>query len=204
MDFLVEQGVLKSCKLVEAFRRVPRHLFIVEGSQKMAYIDMPFPIAENSTISQPSTVAMMLEFLNLEEGNKVLEIGTGSGWNAALIGYCIGKKGKVITLEIERKLAKQAGENLIKAGISNVEVLNKDGSEGYKEKAPYDRIIYTAAIERVPESVLAQLNMGGILIAPIGGPYVQVLIRFKKEEKGKFDRAELGYFNFVPIKSSVK
>lgn len=167
----------------------------------MAYQDMPLPLAENSTISQPSAVAMMLEFLNFEEGDKVLDIGTGSGWNAALIGYCVGKSGKVITLEIEKDLAKKAKERMVELGIENVEVLNKDGSEGYEEKAPYDKIIYTAAIEKVPEKVLAQLKEGGMLLAPVGGKYMQLVIRMEKIGKDKYDTAELGYFSFVQLRS---
>ncbi|MGA3020740.1 MAG: protein-L-isoaspartate(D-aspartate) O-methyltransferase [Candidatus Micrarchaeales archaeon] len=201
VNILSEAGAIKSKKLFDAFVHVPRHLFVRESDEDSAYIDMPLSIGENSTISQPSTVAIMLEALELENGNKVLEMGTGSGWNAALMGYCIGTKGKVITLEIEEEIAEFAKKNILKLNIMNVLVLCKDGSNGYADEAPYDRIIYTAATKEVPASVLAQLNVSGILLAPVGTGFVQLLTKIKKLDKNRFDKMELGYFQFVPLRS---
>lgn len=201
INFLVEQGVLKDPKIIEAFRHVPRHLFVTEDYSYMAYQDTPLPLVGKSTISQPATVATMLEYLCLEEGDKVLEIGTGSGWNAALMAFCVGAKGKVITLEIEPKVAEFAKRNLAKSKLRNVKALMKDGSKGYGEGAPYDRIVYTAAVRAVPDAVLAQLKIDGALLAPIGGEgEVQVLTKIDKVGKKEFRRSQLGYFQFVPLK----
>lgn len=202
VDFLEREGVLKTKRIIEAFTNVPRHMFVLEENMDNAYADYPLPLMKGATISQPSTVAFMLEYLNLQPGEKVLEIGTGSGWNAALMGYCIGKKGNVISLEIEKALAEFAERNISKTGVSNVTVLCKDGSGGYSEKAPYSRIVYTVAVDEVPVNVLEQLKIGGILLAPIGIDNVQVLTMMEKADKKRFKKKYLGYFQFVPMRSS--
>lgn len=197
--FLMSQGVLKSKRLIEAFRRTPRHLFVKETDAPLAYRDIPLQLIKEETISQPSTVALMLELLELKEGDHVMEIGAGSGWNAALISNCVGSKGEVYTLEIDRDLTKMAEANIAKLNLHNIHIINKDGSNGHEADAPYDKIIYTASTKAVPDSVLKQLKVGGLLIAPIGGTFVQVLTLLRKTDEKKIESTPIGYFQFKPM-----
>ncbi|MDE1823319.1 MAG: protein-L-isoaspartate O-methyltransferase [Candidatus Micrarchaeota archaeon] len=199
IDFLVEMGFMRDVKIINAFKHVPRHLFVKDKDMDNAYRDTPLDICADSNITQPSTVALMLEHLDLNEGDKVLEIGTGSGWNAALIGYCVGSRGKVVSLEIEKSIATFASGNIIKAGIDNVDVLWKDGASGHMDMAPYDKVIYTAAVRAVPDIVLAQVKVGGMVLAPIGGKARQVLTRMEKIREVEFRKTELGRIEFRPL-----
>jgi len=137
IDYWRKSGTIKDEKLLKAFEEVPREIFIRNGFEEEAYGDYPLPIGSGQTISQPTTVMIMTRALELKEGQKVLEIGTGSGWQAAIIGKIVGKKGKVITTEIIPELAEFAKNNIKKAKINNVKVINYDGSQGYKKEAPY-------------------------------------------------------------------
>lgn len=190
-------------KVLEAFRKVKRELFVPHYLKEQAYIDYPLPIGYNQTISQPFTVAIMTNALKLKKGQKVLEVGAGSGYQAAIISKIIGEKGKVITTEIISQLAELARSNLRKAKIRNVIALNKDGSKGYKKESPYDRIIVTAAAPKVPKDLLEQLKPEGILIAPIGSAYHQEMLRIikpkQKQGKLKIERVSEFEFVFVPL-----
>ncbi|MBI2144183.1 protein-L-isoaspartate(D-aspartate) O-methyltransferase [Candidatus Woesearchaeota archaeon] len=185
-------------KLIKAFGRVPREEFVLDELKEEAYTDLPLPILRGKTISQPTTIAIMTQALELKEGHKVLEIGTGSGYQAALIGAVVGSSGKVMSLEVVPELVAFARKNLRKAGISNVEVIEEDGSQGYAKEAPYDRIIATAACPKVPDALLGQLKDGGILVAPVGDIYSQEVLRIRRTREGTISES-LGEFRFLPM-----
>lgn len=192
-------NLIKDKRLIEAFKKIKREDFILEKDVKRAYGDYPLDIDYGQTISQPSTVMIMTESLELKEGNKVLEVGTGSGYQAAIIAELIGKTGKVYTTEIVNELVAFAKENLKKAKIKNVEIIKKDGSSGLKKFAPYDKIILTAACAKIPDVLIKQLNDPGILVAPVGPLYMQEMIKLIKKS-GTIERINLGNFVFVPLK----
>ena len=193
-------GIITDQKLLKAFKEVPRELFIKDGFEEEAYGDYPLPIGQGQTISQPTTVMIMTQALELEPGNKVLEVGAGSGWQAALIGKIVGPKGKVITTEIIKELAEFAKNNINKAKIKNVNVINYDGSQGYKKQTPYDRIIVTAACPEIPKPLIQQLKNNGILVAPVGSlTFGQNMIKLTKTKSGVTTKS-LGSFVFVPLK----
>ncbi|HET8687892.1 MAG TPA: protein-L-isoaspartate O-methyltransferase [Methanosarcina sp.] len=185
-------------KVREAMLRVPRHMFVPEYEQKAAYIDSPLEIGHGQTISAPHMVAIMCELLELSEGHKVLEIGAGSGYNAAVMGELVGKSGHVYTVERIEVLADFARENLRKAGYKNVTVVLEDGSMGYPQCAPYDRIAVTCAAPYIPEPLLEQLKPGGIMVIPVGRNY-QELFQVKKDSKGNIHKKRKGGVAFVPL-----
>lgn len=191
------QGIIKSKEVEKAFLKVPRHLFVPENLLDSAYVDSPLPIGFGQTISAPHMVAIMLELLELRIGQKVLEVGAGSGWNACLIAEIIGNKGKVFTIERIEGVADFARKNIERAGYRNVEVIVGDGTLGYEKEKPYDRIIVTAASPIVPEPLIAQLNKNGILLAPVGSRYCQELLKVFKGKEIKITKH--GYCMFVPL-----
>ncbi|MBA4336878.1 protein-L-isoaspartate O-methyltransferase [bacterium] len=183
-----------------AFVKVPRENFISPELRDLAYNDAPLPTSEHQTISQPTTVMMMLNFLDIRKDSKILEIGCGSGYNAALISV-IAEKGRIVTCEIVESLAEKAKKNLV--DYKNVEVIYGDGAQIAGEKGPFDRIIFTAAIPKVPEELFGLLNDGGIILAPVGELYLQEMTRVKKigVKAGEgFTTEELGEFVFVPMR----
>ena len=173
---------------------MPRHLFVRD--KEYAYVDAPIPSLKGQTISQPSIVALMLESLDLQKNQKVLEIGAGTGWNAALIAKII-YPGMVYTIEIEKELVDFAKNNLKKLNIENVEIIHGDGSIGYEKEAPYDRCIVTAACPQIPKPLIEQLKSDGKLIAPVGSIFSQRLILYDKKRSSFKD---LGGCIFVPLK----
>jgi len=189
---------LKSKNIEDALRKFKREFFVPPSMKHLAYRDFPISIGFNQTISQPSTVVAMTEALEVKEGDKVLEIGSGSGWQAAILSHLAGGKGKVYTIEIIEELAEFAKSNLKKLGIKNVEVFEKDGSEGLKEKAPFDRIIVTAACPDIPKPLIEQLKDGGMMVIPVGNLYLQDMFVVKKF-KGKIEKKSIGSFMFVPL-----
>ncbi|MEM5804530.1 MAG: protein-L-isoaspartate(D-aspartate) O-methyltransferase [Candidatus Aenigmatarchaeota archaeon] len=190
-----ERGAIKSKAIEKAIREAPRHLFVPKEQEGKAYEDVPLPIGEGQTISQPSTVALMTWMLDVREGDKVLEIGSGSGWQAAILSN-LGAK--VWTIERIGELATMAEKNLKKAGIRNVEVIEGDGSLGLKEHAPYDRIIVTCACPEVPKALVDQLKTGGKMVIPVGGRDMQTMLIIRKTAKG-IERRDMGNFIFVPL-----
>lgn len=182
--------------IIKAFLEVPRENFVLPGYITLAYQDTPLPILENQTISQPKTVMMMTQALGLKHGLKVLEIGAGSGYQAALISKIIGEKGKIITLEIRDELFEMAKNNLKK--YKNVEVVKGDGSIGYEKQAPYDRIILTAAAPYISDELKQQLKENGIILGPVSESGFQKMIKLIKNKNG-FKKQDLGYFSFVPL-----
>lgn len=185
-------------KVRKAMLRVPRHKFVPESERQEAYIDTPLDIGYGQTISAPHMVAIMCNLLELSEGYKVLEIGSGSGYNAAVMGELVGKTGHVYTVERIGPLVDFARENLSQTGYNNVTVILEDGSMGYSRYAPYDRISVTCAAPRIPEPLMEQLKPGGIMVIPVGN-YSQELIRITKDSEGILHSEKKGGVVFVPL-----
>lgn len=183
-----DQGVLK------AMGRVPRHFFVPSDLTQFAYDDGPLPIGEGQTISQPYIVALMTELVEPKAGDRVLEIGTGSGYQAAILAEIVEE---VYSIEIIEPLGKKAEERLKKYGYKNITVKIGDGYQGWENKAPYDAIIVTAAPEHIPQPLVDQLKVGGKLIIPIG-EFFQDLILVQKTEKGILKENITGV-RFVPM-----
>lgn len=173
---LILRGI-KDKRVLDAMRKVPRHLFIPESSWDDAYEDMALPIGEGQTISQPYMVAIMTELLELTGNEKVLEVGTGSGYQAAILGE-LAKE--VYTIERIEKLAFEAERRLLELGYKNIYVFIGDGSKGLPEKSPFDRIIVTAASPEIPKCLKEQLGDSGIIVVPVGQRFSQMLVKGKK------------------------
>jgi len=182
-------------RVLVAMKDVPRHLFVPQPYNKSAYEDCPLPIGNGQTISQPYIVALMTELLVLQRTDSVLEIGTGCGYQAAVLA---GLVRKVTTIERIAEVAKLAKENLATVGIKNVEVIIGDGTVGSPQKAPYDGIIITAATPSVPLPLIEQLAEGGRLVAPVGGRDIQELVRLRKKD-GSITEEHHGGVRFVPL-----
>ncbi len=197
IDVMKNTGFLTDSKIESAFRKVPRHDFVPESLRHRAYENAPISIMKKQTISQPSVVSRMTEWLDLKEGQKVLEIGSGSGWQSAILAKIVGE-GKIFTIERHSKLVSFAKNNLEKLGIKNVKIILGDGRLGLAEESPFDRIMITAACRKVPEALLDQLSLGGLLIAPVG-ENIQSLILLKKTPEGIVEiKNQKGYI-FVPL-----
>jgi len=197
IDNMKNTGFLTNSKVENAIRQNPRHHFIPESLKNRAYENSPIPIMKNQTISQPSVVSRMTEWLDLKEGHKVLEIGSGSGWQCAILAKMVGK-GKIFTIERHHSLANFAKKNLEKLGIKNVRIIYGDGRLGLPEESPFDRIIITAACKEVPKSLLNQLTINGLLIAPVG-ENIQSLILIKKTPNGFNEIKNQKGYVFVPL-----
>ncbi|MEC9490745.1 MAG: protein-L-isoaspartate(D-aspartate) O-methyltransferase [Halanaerobiales bacterium] len=193
---LIKRGI-EDQLVIDAFQKVPREKFMLEKNRHLAYEDGAQSIEEGQTISQPYIVASMLQALNLDQSDRVLEIGTGSGYAAAILAEIAAE---VYTIEIIEKLAEKAKEVLAELNYDNVEVKIGDGTLGWEEKAPYDAIIVSAAAPYVPEKLQEQLKKGGRIIIPIGERGgIQSLKLIKKKYNGKFKEKELEYVRFVPL-----
>jgi protein-L-isoaspartate(D-aspartate) O-methyltransferase len=192
------EGIVLEEKVLKAMLRVPRHRFVPEYEQRAAYTDRALEIGYGQTISAPHMVAIMCEILELSEGHKVLEIGAGSGYNAAVMAELIGKTGRIYTVERIKPLANFARKNLEETGYNNVTVLLENGSMGYPRYAPYDRITVTCAAPSIPNALLEQLKPGGIMVIPVGD-YFQELIRVKKDSNGNIHKKRKGEVIFVPM-----
>lgn len=201
--YLKESGFLKTEKIISAFENIPRHLFVSVDKIDYAYEDIALQTIGDSTISQPSTVAYMLEKLQPKEGERVLEIGTGSGWGASLLAFCVGSKGLVVTMEIDNEVAEFARHNIAKTGFKNIIKVVGDGSVGYAEKAPYDKIIYTAAAPEIPRQMLLQLKVGGRVVAPVGTQFMQALKIIDKISEKRIEEKDDATFQFVPLRGQL-
>jgi len=195
---IIRRGV-KNEHVLAAIRKVPRHEFVPAEEKNHAYFDEPLPIGEDQTISQPYIVAYMTEQLNLKKTDKVLEIGTGSGYQAAVLAEIADS---VFTIEIVDVLAKRAEKTLTELGYKNVYVKSGDGYAGWGEHAPFDAIIITAAPPKIPQPLIDQLKIGGRLIAPVGKIF-QELVLLKKTEKG-IKKNKLLPVRFVPMTGKIQ
>jgi len=192
------RGVMDE-QILNAMKKVPRHKFVPKDLQAEAYIDDPLPIGEDQTISQPYIVAYMTEQLQLKKTDKVLEIGTGSGYQAAILAEIVDS---VFTIEIIDALAKKAENTLKEVGYNNIFVKSGDGYKGWLSNAPFDAIIITAAPTKIPQPLVDQLNVGGRMILPLGNFY-QELVLLTKTEKG-VQKATLLPVRFVPMTGEIQ
>jgi protein-L-isoaspartate(D-aspartate) O-methyltransferase len=197
----LEARGIKDPRVLDAFRKVPRHEFVPRSFERDAYSDHPLPISEGQTISQPYMVAIMTELLTLTGNEKILEIGTGSGYQAAILSL-LAKK--VYSIEIVEPLAKKAAELLRRHGYDNVHVRSGDGYAGLPEHAPFDAIIITCAPPYLPEPLQGQLAEGGKIIVPLGAEgQMQMLTVYEKKE-GKIVKKEEGGCFFVPMTGKIE
>ncbi|MFQ5526827.1 MAG: protein-L-isoaspartate(D-aspartate) O-methyltransferase [Thermoanaerobaculia bacterium] len=180
--------------VLDAMRKVPRHLFVPESVRDRAYVDFPQHIGQGQTISQPYIVGLMTSLLKLEGDEKVLEIGTGSGYQAAVLSK-IGAS--VYTIEIREELAEQAKATLERLGYDNIHFRVGDGYEGWNEEAPFDAIIVTAAPPEIPEKLVEQLKVGGRLVVPVGRYFQDLMVITKKEDGIK--KRRVAAVRFVPM-----
>ena len=198
IDNLINEGWLKTPRIIEAFRKIKRIDFLPKGMEDLAELNEALPIGYGQTISQPLVVAFMLEQLEPKEGEKILDIGSGSGWTSALLGEVVGPEGKVIAIDIVPELVEFGEKNVakydfIKSGIA--EFICADGSKGYEKEAPFDKILASASAETLPQAWKEQLKIGGRIVTPIGS---SIWLFIKKTES---DFAEIEYpgFAFVPL-----
>jgi len=201
IEGLIQKGYLKTPRIIEAFKKIKREDFLPSDSEDLAEIDEAMPIGFGQTISQPLVVAFMLELLQPEPGDKILDVGSGSGWTTGLLSEIVGEKGKVIAVELVPEL-KELGEknvaryNFIEKGIA--EFICADGSKGFKEEAPFDKILASAAAVRLPRAWKEQLKVNGRIVVPINSS----IWRFIKIGDSMFREEEYSGFLFVPLIST--
>ena len=196
---LLPRGITDK-RVLEAMQTVPRHFFVEDALRAQAYGDFPLPIGEGQTISQPYIVAVMTELLNPRPGDRILEVGTGSGYQAAVLAELVKE---VYTIEIIEPLGLAARKRLKILGYDNVTVRIGDGYYGWPEKGPFDGIVVTAAASHVPPPLLAQLKPGGRMIIPVGSRYLtQQLVLINKKEDGTLQTRQLLPVRFVPLTGS--
>ena len=196
MKFLVGSAFIKTEVVRQAFLAVPRENFVQD--RRYAYEDTPLPILCGQTISAPSMIAIMLEVLELKKNEKVLEIGTGSGYNAALIAEIVGEE-NIVSVERIEKLAEFAGRNLESSGYK-IEIVMGDGTKGYPPKAPYDKIIVTAAAPHIPPPLIEQTKIGGLIAIPVASNrFFQDFILAKKISETTIKEKNYGGCAFVPL-----
>jgi len=192
----IEARGIGNARVLQALRAVPRHEFVPPQLQPQAYEDYPLPIGLGQTISQPYIVALMTELLEPRKEDRVLEIGTGSGYQAAVLSRLVQQ---VYTIELLEELAVSARQRLRRLGYSNVEVRAGDGYAGWPDQAPFDKIIVTAAPESIPQALLDQLKPGGLMVVPAGPSGVQELMIVEKNRKGATKTRSVLPVRFVPM-----
>lgn len=196
----VQRRGVSDTRVLAAMRRVPRHLFVPDPARRQAYADEPLPIGWGQTISQPYIVGLMSSLLQVEPGGKVLEIGTGSGYQAAVLSQ-MGIQ--VYSMEIVEPLGEQARATLSRLGYRNVQVRVGDGYKGWPEQAPFDAILLTAAPPRVPEPLIRQLKVGGRMVLPVG-EFWQDLQVLTKRPDGSLEKKSIAPVRFVPMTGEVR
>jgi protein-L-isoaspartate(D-aspartate) O-methyltransferase len=190
---------IRDARTLAAMRKVPRHLFVPPGQVKDAYADHPLPIGHGQTISQPYIVAFMTEALGLKGGETVLEVGTGSGYQAAVLSEVAAS---VYTIEIVEPLANEARDRLARLGYKNVQVRAGDGYLGWPEAAPFDSVMVTAAAPKIPEPLKEQLKDGGRLVIPVGDDYQELIVVTKRG--GRYEQRSVLPVRFVPMTGKVR
>lgn len=192
---LIERGRLKTPEIISAFEKIDRADFM-NYETDLAYVDNAFPIGHGQTISQPTTVAIMFELLQPKKGDKVLDIGSGSGWTTALLAEIVGKNGKVYAIEIIKKLFEFGKKNVDKYKFKNVEFFCQDGSKGLSREAPFDKILASASVPEVPPPLKEQLKLNGRMVLPVRDSIFEVI----KKTPHKFETEEHPFFAFVPMR----
>jgi protein-L-isoaspartate(D-aspartate) O-methyltransferase len=194
---LILEKRIRTKEVEKAFLEICREYFIPDNKKQYAYIDTPLEIGEGQTISAPHMVAIMVEGLDIKKGQKILEIGAGSGYHAAIVSRLVGDSGHVYSIERYSTLVEKAKENLEKSNIKNVTIIKGDGSEGLQKYSPYDRIYVTCAAPDIPQPLIDQLKNNGKLMIPVGRMISQLELIEKIE--GKIKRKNLGGCAFVPL-----
>jgi len=198
IDSLIKGGYLKTRRIIAAFKKIDRKNFVPEGLEEEAYVNAPLPIGFGQTISQPLTVAFMIELLQPEKGNIILDVGAGSGWQTAILAEIVGKYGKVFAVELLEKLADFGRANVEKYNFlktGRAEFIHGNAEQGLPDKAPFDRIIAAASTEAIPEAWKKQLKIGGRIVSPVAS---SIFLLIKKSE-AEFDKFENPGFAFVPF-----
>ena len=198
IEDLISEGWLKTPRIIEAFKKIKRVDFLPENLKDLAQLNEALPIGYGQTISQPLVVAFMLELLQPKEGEKILDIGSGSGWTSALLAEIVGEKGKVIALEIIPELVEFGKKNVAKYNFLEkkiVEFILGDGSKGYSKEAPFDKILVSASAKKCYDAWREQLKVGGRIVTPIGNS----IWLFIKKSKEEFEEFEYPGFVFVPL-----
>jgi protein-L-isoaspartate(D-aspartate) O-methyltransferase len=198
---LEAKGFLRSPRLKAAMQKVPREAFIPFNYRDYAYQEVPLPLPGEATISCPHSYPLFYEALQLDLGQRFLEVGSGSGYGAALAAEVVGFGGLVVTLEIDPETFAFAKDNLRRLGYQQVVIINGDGSKGYPPLAPYDRICFTAAAPEIPPPLLEQLNVGGRLIGPVGEPgLIQDLVMMAHEDSEHWQRIVVEQVAYIPLR----
>ncbi len=193
----IEARGVRDRRVLQAMRKVPRHRFVPESQVSRAYQGRPLPIGHGQTISQPYIVALMTELVKPRPGKRVLEIGTGSGYQAAVLAEIVDR---VYTIEIVPELGRTSAERLARLGYENIEVRIGDGYQGWKEQAPFDAIIVTAASEQIPPPLIEQLAEGGLMVIPVGSHHFTQTLMSVEKRQGRTRTLEIIPVRFVPFK----
>ena len=194
---LVQEGHLRTPRIIEAFQAIKRVDFMRDGTKPLAHVDAPIPISYGQTISQPLVVAFMLELLEPKEGEKILDIGSGSGWTTTLLSKIVGTEGKVIAIELLPQLKEFGERNAARYNLTEgiAEFICGDGSKGWEEKAPYDKILVSAEAKKLPSELKRQLKVGGRIVIPLG----HSIWLFVKKSETEFEEKEYPGYIFVPL-----
>lgn len=200
VENLINEGWLKSPRIIKAFRKIERKDFLPEELKDESELNAPLPIGFKQTISQPQVVAFMLELLGVEEGDNVLDIGSGSGWTSSLLSELVGQKGKVTAIEVIPELKELGEKNTFKYNFKNIEFVLADGSKGYKKNAPFNKILVSASLaaskdRKEENSWLEQLKRGGNLVFPMDSS----IWKYSKKAEDKFKKEEYPGYVFVPL-----
>jgi len=195
IDSMIVSGVLSSDSIIAAFKAIDRKYFVPKSHKELIYIDVPLSIGNEQTNSQPSTVAFMLEHLGVQRGNKVLDIGSGSGWTTALLCHIVGKNGSVTGLERVEALVEQGKHNLSKLAITSHCHISKSGKDLGMPSEQFDRILVSAGADEIPKELFSQLTVGGTLIIPIR----ESIFKFIKVSESEVTEEEFYGFRFVPL-----
>lgn len=198
LDNLIERGYLKTPLIIDAFSRIDRKDFVIPSMQDAAYLDEPLPIGHGQTISQPLTVAFMLELLNPKSGQRILDIGFGSGWTTALLAHIVRLEGKVYGIEIIPEIFEFGKGNINKYPHANVALFNQSGYERLAKEKDFDRILVSASTGEIPRQLKVQLKIGGKMVIPVRNSIYLV----EKESEKKFKEEEHFGFSFVPLVKS--